>query len=294
MTEISMKRISDILRLVFDLLWFEPQGLYASEIMRYIQTSVPLSEFESGYYPFAPYSPRYEVIIRIGTIPLVRAGWLQKSKNGLWLITDAGREACKRHTNSEEFFQESVRLFQEWNEKETNRLAQLGSNAYAFAEENSWEQIRQFMGTREIDDLREIVTALLKVLGCYVVWSASSGGNEFSELVDLICYSDPLGLNKQRILTHITKNSQVSTIEGLTGFMSLLKPGDVGIYISFSGITSKLREYALTQTQNQIRLIDLEKFVELWIENQDKIDDEGKTKFPLKPIYFLSFPEGII
>ena len=46
MADISVKRVSEILRLVFDLLWFEPQGLYASEIMRYIRTTVPLSEFE--------------------------------------------------------------------------------------------------------------------------------------------------------------------------------------------------------------------------------------------------------
>ena len=76
MTDITVNRISEILRLVFDLLWFEPQGLYVSEIMRYIQATVPLSEYETGYYAYAPYSPRYEVVIRVGTIPLVRAGWL--------------------------------------------------------------------------------------------------------------------------------------------------------------------------------------------------------------------------
>ena len=91
MTDITVNRISEILRLVFDLLWFEPQGLYVSEIMRYIQATVPLSEYETGYYPYAPYSPRYEVVIRVGTIPLVRAGWLEKTKNGRWFITEAGR-----------------------------------------------------------------------------------------------------------------------------------------------------------------------------------------------------------
>ena len=132
MADITVNRISEILRLVFDLLWFEPQGLYVSEIMRYIQTTVPLSEYESGYYSFAPYSPRYEVVIRVGTIPLVRAGWLEKTKNGRWFITEAGREACKRYKNAGAFFEESVRLFVQWKSSENNRLVQLGAKSVQF------------------------------------------------------------------------------------------------------------------------------------------------------------------
>lgn len=292
MTDINTKRISEILRLVFDLLWFEPQGLYASEIMQYIQTSVPLSDFETGHYPFAPTFPRYEVIIRVGTIPLVRAGWLEKAKNGRWLITEAGRTACKRFNNPEDFFRESISMFLDWNAKENNRLAQLSTNPSSIAVENSWEQIRQYIESMSLQDLRLIVASLLKALGCFVTWTASGGENEDGEPVDLICYTDPLGLNSPRILVHIANKTQVSTIEGLSGFMTMLKPGDVCLYIAFGGATNQLKEFALSQTDNQVRLIDLEKFVELWIENQAKIDAESRARFPLKPIYFLAFPEG--
>ena len=292
MADISVKRVSEILRLVFDLLWFEPQGLYASEIMRYIRTTVPLSEFEKGQYPFAPYSQRYETIIRVGTIPLVRAGWMQKTKSGRWLITDAGREAMKRYKNSEEFFQESVRMFQEWNDQKQNKLAQLSSNPYNFAVENSWEQIRQYIDMLEINELREVVATLLKALGCNILWSASENDTIENELIDLICYRDPLGFSSSRILVHIANRSQVSTSEGLTMFRGLLKEGEVGLFITFGGATSQLKDFALNHTQNQIRLIDLEKFIELWIENLEKIDWEKRNLLPLKPIYFLSFPEN--
>jgi len=288
MTDITVNRVSEILRLVFDLLWFEPQGLYVSEIMRYIQATVPLSEYETGYYTYAPYSPRYEVVIRVGTIPLVRAGWLEKTKNGRWFITEAGREACKQYKNAADFFEESVRLFVQWKGNENNRLIQLGPNPYNFAVENSWEQIRQFIDNMDMHDLREVVSVLLKAMGCTIVWSGPIGAD--NELVDLICYMDPLGLNSPRIIVHVANKSQVSTRDGLSAFMNVLKPNDVGIYISLGGSTNDLNEFALTQTQNRVRLIDLETFVDLWVENQPKIDQENRIKFPLKPVYFLAFP----
>jgi restriction system protein len=288
MADITVNRISEILRLVFDLLWFEPQGLYISEIMRYIQATVPLSEYESGYYTFAPYSPRYEVVIRVGTIPLVRAGWLEKTKNGRWFITEAGREACKRYNNAEAFFEESVRLFVQWKSSENNRLVQLGPNPYNFAVENSWEQIRQYIDNMDMRDLREVVSVLLKAMGCTIAWSGPI--TEDNELIDFICYMDPLGLKTPRIVVHVANKSQVSTRDGLSAFMNVLQPNDVGLYISLGGSTNDLNQFALTQTQNRIRLIDLETFVDMWVENQPKIDQENRAKFPLKPVYFLAFP----
>ena len=288
MTDITVNRISEILRLVFDLLWFEPQGLYVSEIMRYIQATVPLSEYETGYYPYAPYSPRYEVVIRVGTIPLVRAGWLEKTRNGRWFITEAGREACKRYNNAADFFEESVRLFVQWKASENNRLVQIGANPYNFAVENSWEQIRQYIDNMDMRDLREMVSVLLKAMGCTIAWSGPVG--EDNELIDLICYMDPLGLNNARIVVHVANKSQVSTRDGLSVFMNVLKPNDVGLYISLGGATNDLNQFAMTQTQNRIRLIDLETFVDLWVEHQSKIDHDSRIKFPLKPVYFLAFP----
>jgi restriction system protein len=288
MTDITVNRISEILRLVFDLLWFEPQGLYVSEIMRYIQATVPLSEYETGYYPYAPYSPRYEVVIRVGTIPLVRAGWLEKTKNGRWFITEAGREACKRYKNAADFFEESVRLFVQWKASENNRLVQIGANPYNFAVENSWEQIRQYIDNLDMRDLREMVSVLLKAMGCTIAWSGPIG--EDNELVDLICYMDPLGLNSARIVVHVANKSQVSTRDGLSAFMNVLKPNDVGLYISLGGSTNDLNQFAMTQTQHRVRLIDLETFVDLWVEHQSKIDQDARIKFPLKPVYFLAFP----
>jgi len=289
MDEITYQRINEILRIMFELLWFEPQGLYASEIIRYIQTTVPLTDFETGYYPFAPYSPRYEVIIRVGTIPLVRAGWLEKTNNGRWFITPAGREAVKRFNNSEEFFEMSVQMFQEWKSNESLRLAKFSISPFNHAVEYSWDQIRQYVDILETGDLRSLVSVLLKALGCYISWTAPA--DQEDQPIDLIGYLNPLGINSPRLVVQIANKSVVSTKEAVSCFNNILTSKDIGIYISFGGFANDLKESPFALTNNEIRLIDLEKFVNLWVENQDKIDQENRSKFPLKPIYFLSFPE---
>ena len=164
----------------------------------------------------------------------------------------------------------------------------MGATPYNFAVENSWEQIRQYVDNLDMRDLREMVGVLLKAMGCYIAWQGPIG--EDNELIDLICYKDPLGLNSDRIVVHVANKSQVSTHDGLSAFMNILKPSDVGLYISLGGSTNDLNQFALAQTQQRIRLIDLETFVDLWLENQSNIDQESRIKFPLKPVYFLAFP----
>jgi hypothetical protein len=291
MDEITFQRINEILRIMFELLWFEPQGLYASEIIRYVQTTIPLTDFETGYYPFAPYSPRYEVIIRVGTIPLVRAGWLEKTNNGRWFITPAGREAVKRFNNSEEFFEMSVQMFQEWKSNESLRLAKFSISPFNHAVEYSWDQIRQYIDILETRDLRDLVSVLLKALGCYISWTAPD--NQDNQPIDLVGYLNPLGISSPRMVVQIANKSVIATKEAVAAFSAILTPKDVGIFISFGGFANDLTEAPYILANNDVRLIDLEKFVKLWVENQDKIDPENRSKFPLKPIYFLSFPEHL-
>jgi predicted Mrr-cat superfamily restriction endonuclease len=95
------------------------------------------------------------------------------------------------------------------------------------------------------------------------------------------------------MVVQIANKSVVSTKEAVAAFSAILTPKDVGIFISFGGFANDLTEAPYVLANNEVRLIDLEKFVKLWVENQDKIDQENRSKFPLKPIYFLSFPEHL-
>ena len=113
----------------------EKQGLYISDLIKYLKETIPFSEYESSLVPFEPYIPRFEVIMRVGTIPLVKAGWLEKTKNGRWFITTFGRNACYKYSNTDDIFSASIQAINEWKVKEEKRLEIFDSNPYNNAQE---------------------------------------------------------------------------------------------------------------------------------------------------------------
>jgi restriction endonuclease Mrr len=286
--ENSRERINLILKTVFELLWFEPEGLYISEIIKYLKATIAFTEFETGYYPFAPYIPRYEVIMRVGTIPLVKAGWLEKTKNGRWFITTTGRNACYKFKGSEEFFKASIQLFQEWKSREYSRLTLFDEDPYNTAKDFSSAQIKQYLEVLDINDIRIIVTSLLKALGCHIVWTVPF--KEDNSPIDMICSLDPLAIKPPRILVHISKCSEITTSANIDDFSKKIELNDIGMYISFGGFSDGAQEHAIELTRPQIRLFDLQRFIDLWVDNIGKIDQVGYSKLPLRPIHFLGIP----
>src|SRR5262245_66321260 len=103
MPEITRRRVGQFLRAIFDLLRDKPDGLPAKDILVAIPKSIPLTEFESGYYPSTPNATRFEKIVRFATIDLVKAGWMVKSK-GRWFITEEGKQAYSKYADPDEFY----------------------------------------------------------------------------------------------------------------------------------------------------------------------------------------------
>jgi restriction system protein len=289
MPDITTQRMGEILRRVFELLWFEPDGLPVQEIFEHVQKSSELSEYERGYFPFAVSSPRYEVLIRIATIPLMKAGWLVKTPQGRWFITDRGRKASKEYLDAEQFFEEAIQQYNEWKANEEKRLRYINSVSKYEAEEKSWEQIYQFIQGMSTLEFRTLSCELMQALGYSVVWVAPAQKEKGQ--IDIIAFSDPLGMKEPRIIVHVSHKGQVMTQEGLAAMIAVLGPDDYGILVSSSGFTNQVKEEALMHTHPFIRLIDLETFVDLWVKNYDKLNLEARQRLPLKPVYFLSLPE---
>jgi restriction system protein len=289
MPDITSQRMGEILRRVFELLWFEPEGLPVHEIFEHIRKSTQLTEYERGYYPFAVTSPRYEVLIRVATIPLIKAGWLVKTPKGRWYITDKGRKASKQYTDAEQFFEEAIRQYKEWKTNEEKRLRYINSIAKCEAEEKSWEQIYQFIQGMSASEFKSLTAELLQALGYYVAWIAPPQKEKGQ--IDIIAFSDPIGASNPRITVHVNHKGQVTTQEGLGAMLSVLGPNDHGILVSSSGFTNIVKEEVLLFPHSNIRLIDLETFVDLWVKNFDKLTLEARHCLPLKPVYFLSLPD---
>jgi restriction system protein len=286
MPEITQQRIGEMLRRVFELLWFEPEGLYTREIFDSLRKTTELTEFERGRFPYSPGSPRFEVLLRVGTIPLVKAGWLVKTTKGRWYLTDKGRKASKQYSNAEDFFEEALRQYRDWKHNEEERLRNINSVEKYEAEENSWSQIRNFLQGMSPSEFRSLTCELFKAMGYYIAWVAPPQ-KEFGQ-IDMIAYSDPFGINSPRIIIHVSHKGQVITQEALGTMISTLRPDDHGILVSASGFTNQVKEDAIKQVHPSIHLIDMESFVELWIKYNDKLSLEARHNFPLKAVYFLS------
>jgi restriction system protein len=292
MADITRRRTGEFLRIVFKLLWDKPEGLPAKEILDAIPESTQLTPYETGYYSSTPNSPRYEKIIRFATIDLVHAGWLVKSK-GRWFITDEGRLAYNKYKDPEEFYKEAVRLYHEWKKSRPKKEGavtdeeeiQKISFTVEEAEEQAWEQIKQFLHTVNPYEFQELVADLLRAMNYHVSWVAPPGKDRG---IDIIAYTDPLGASVPRIKVQVKHRDQPTPVEGLRAFMSVLGTDDLGLFVSSGGFTSGARDEARTQERRKITLLDLENIFDLWVEHYDNLSQEARQRFPLKPIYFLA------
>jgi restriction system protein len=283
MAEVTLSRIGELLRSVLEMLWNKPEGMPAKDLMAFLPQVAELTEDEKGYAASGG-PPRYEKIVRLSTIPLVHAGWLVKNNKGRWYITEAGREACRKYPNAEELYKEALRLFEEVKEG-----APAAAMVVEEAEEKAWEQVQKYLlDTRRLE-FRTLIAELLQAMGYHVAWIAppeKEHGN-----IDMVAYTDPLGVKGPRILVQIKHKGQPTTMEGMKSFLSTLNQKDYGLLVSSGGFTWEVTEEIGTETFQKTTLLDLENFFDLWVRYYDKLSDEAKARFPLKKIYFLCWLE---
>ena len=283
MAEVTLSRIGELLRSTLELLWNKPEGMPAKELMAYLPQVADLTEEEKGYAA-ASSIPRYEKIVRLSTIPLVHAGWLVKNNKGRWYITEAGREACRKFPNAQELYKEALRLFDE-----VKQGAPAASMVVEEAEEKAWEQVQKYLLETRRLEFRTLIAELLQAMGYHVAWIAppeKEHGN-----IDMVAYTDPLGVKGPRILVQIKHKGQPTTMEGMKSFLSTLNEKDYGLLVSSGGFTWEVTEENGTDTFQKTTLLDLENFFDLWVKYYDKLSDEAKARFPLKKIYFLCWLE---
>jgi restriction system protein len=279
MADVTLNRIGELLRSVLELLWSKPEGMPAREILAFLPEITPLTEYEQGYSPGVS-TPRYERIVRLATIPLVRAGWLVKSNKGSWYITDEGRQACRKFPNARELYREALRLFED---------AKQGAPGFAMvveeAEEKAWEQIQKYLLGTTRTEFRTLVADLIRAMGYHVAWVAPPEKDHGQ--IDIVAQTDPIGVRGPRILVQVKHKGQPVTLEGLTAFLSLLGANDYGLFISSGGFTNEVVEETRIDPTQHTTLLDAGSFFDLWLEYYDKLSDEARHRLPLRKIYFL-------
>ena len=299
MAEITRRRVGELQRGVFKILLDYPDGLPAKEVLNRLEQVIQPTEFEKSDYPKHPGIRRFEKMARFATIGPVKAGWLVKSK-GRWYVTEEGRKAYNQITDPEKFNREARRLYLQWRANQPEAITELeerGSegagpleeaaeaSTFEEAEETAWAEIEQYVQAINPYDLQKLVAALLRAMGYHVSWIAPPGPDKG---VDILAHNDPLGTSTPRIKVQVKRRADRIRVDDLRSFMAILGEQDVGIFVSTGGFTSDAESEARTKETRKLTLVDLEKLVELWVENYDKIAESDRVLLPLKPVYYLA------
>jgi restriction system protein len=283
MSDITLQRVGELLRGVFEVLWNQPDGMPAREVLKQIPEVIELTEYELGHSP-STNAPRYERIIRLATIPLARAGWLVKNNNGRWFITDEGRQASKRYTNVQDFYREVLRLYDE-----RRQIIPESILALELAQEMAWEQVRKYLQQMKHAELRTLFAELMSAMGYSISWSGPAEKQRGQ--VDLVVQLDPIGLKSKRILVQIKHKGQAVTAEGLKSFTAILGADEHGIVFSTSGFTNEaLHELNMVDPQ-KVTSLELADFFDLWKRNYKNLGQDARALLPLRAIHFLSITD---
>jgi restriction system protein len=255
-----------------------------------LEKTVPPTEFENSPYPNHPNVRRYERIVRFSTIGAVKAGWLIKNK-GLWSITDEGKKAFEKFADPEKFIREADRLYRQWEEKrpeeDAGEAEEDAEDAITIeeAEESAWSEIEEYLAKMNPYDFQNLVAGLLVGMGYSVSWISPPGADGG---IDVVAYSDPLGVKGPRIKVQAKRKEQKVNVEGMRSFMAVLSEGDIGLFVSLGGFTKDAEEEARNHQTRRLLLVDARRLFDLWVEHYDRIPEINRRTFALKPVHFLA------
>ena len=294
MAEISAKRRGELIRGVFSILSEHPDGVAARDVLKELEKRVPPTPFEDSMYPKNPTVRRFEKIVRFSTISPVKAGWIVKDK-GTWRVTPEGLAAYEKLSDPEELARTARRLYNAWRRAQPRDIEEEEEDEPApaatleEAEETAWNEIRNYLAEMPPYEFQDLVAALLRAMGYHVDWVAPPGPDQG---VDVIAYTDPLGAAGPRIKVQVKRRAGDKVrADDLRGFLALVGEHDVGIFVSLGGFTSEAEREARAQEKRRIMLIDVDRLVQLWIENSSAISDLDRQLLPLQPVYFLAPPD---
>ena len=240
---------------------------------------------------------RWKSFLHFFSIDCIKAGFLIKKK-GVWFITPEGEKALK--LGPVELLHEATRKYRAWkknsdlaNPSFTDEIAEDSGEdvereremAVDEIEALALEGITRAINSKTPYEFQELAAALLRAMGYFTPFIAPRGKDGG---VDITAYRDPLGTQSPRIKVQIKHRESTTPVPDVRQLMGLLqKDGDVGIFVSTGGFTPDAKATA-RGSHVHVELIDLERFIDLWRQFYDKLNDEDKAMLPLTPVYFIA------
>lgn len=270
--------------------------LGSKELLDQVEAAVELTDWEKERYEKTGYI-RWQSILHFYSIDASKAGFIRKNK-GIWYLTPEGEEALKK--SPENLLHEAKEKYLQWKRSERpteSEIAEEGplqSKQYSVisiqqAEEDAYSVIKAFISEKNPYEFQDMVAALLRGMGYYTPFVAPKGKDGG---IDIIAYQDPLGAKSPRIkcqVKHRLENpANVREIRELMGILA--KDGEIALFISSGGFSGDAKIFT-RDSPTHVELIDLERFIGLWIQFYDKMVDEDKRLLPLRPVYFLELED---
>lgn len=234
---------------------------------------------------------RWISMLHFFSIDCVKAGFLRKKK-AIWYLTPEGEKAMK--LGKKGLLDKATGLYRQWrkanpknepNDNETDDTIEIASNVITIdqIEQLATDSIRSKIIDKHAYEFQDLVAALLRAMGYFTPFVAPPGPDGG---IDIIAYRDPLGTITPRIKIQVKHRKDKASVTEIRQLMGLLqKDGDVGMFISSGGFTPDAKKTALN-SHVHVELIDLDRFISLWQDFYQRMNDEDKALLPLLPFYF--------
>jgi len=129
-------------------------------------------------------------------------------------------------------------------------------------------------------DFQDLVAGVIESLG----YRAKSSARGPDGGVDVVAHTDALGLGEDVVKAQVKhRKGQVSRPE-LQSFLGALRSGDKGLFVSTGGFTKEADREA-DKSEKKVRLLNREEFVEMLLENYDRMPPAAQALIPLKKVF---------
>lgn len=283
-----------LIKFVFGLLKPQLDGMRPRDIYAGIEAKLPLDEFDKETMKGSGL-PRWRALLHFQSVAASKSGLLVKS-DGRWRVTDEGQKAAALPDEELKRLLRSRYREWRWGNQKTKADADLStateetptldtSVLLEDAKEKAREEIDAYLDTLSGYEFQDLVAALLEGMG-YATNTISKPGADGG--TDILAYTDPLGARTPHIRVQVKHRDQAASREDVAALRGIIR-GDreIGLFVSSGGFTKEARREAGAGAVH-IELVDLDRFLELWLQHYSKIPETKRSKLRLEPVHFLA------
>lgn len=146
------------------------------------------------------------------------------------------------------------------------------------------EMISDLLSQIDAYDFQELVAGVLRTMG--FTTRVSSPGRDLG--VDIIAHPDAFGFESPRVKVQVKHRKGQASAPEVRQLAGTIRGNENGLFVSTGGFTSDaIRE---PERGAKITLIDRDQFVDLLLENYEKLDPQYQALVPLRKVYIPVSP----